>query len=153
MGRESPVFFVLFCFFKFYFIFKLYKIVLVLPNIKMNPPQVYIWFCFLKSSLFCKAASVLGSVFFIPVRKTHSRKFYLWMRKVDLKMCMHVWGGKWCGGSTCGLGIIGPGDSFLLAPCVDEEKFPPFSSMPCAHVRNEEIHRDPFLVWSEGSVL
>ena len=29
-------------FFLFYFIFKLYKIVLVLPNIKMNPPQVYI---------------------------------------------------------------------------------------------------------------
>ena len=28
-------------FFLFYFIFKLYKIVLVLPNIKMNPPQVY----------------------------------------------------------------------------------------------------------------
>ena len=25
----------------FYFIFKLYIIVLVLPNIKMNPPQVY----------------------------------------------------------------------------------------------------------------
>ena len=31
----------LFLFFKFYFIFKLYIIVLVLPNIKMNPPQVY----------------------------------------------------------------------------------------------------------------
>ena len=31
-----------FLFFKFYFIFKLYNIVLVLPNIKMNPPQVYI---------------------------------------------------------------------------------------------------------------
>ena len=30
-----------FFFFKFYFIFKLCKIVLVLPNIKMNPPQVY----------------------------------------------------------------------------------------------------------------
>ena len=29
-------------FFKFYFIFKFYIIVLVLPNIKMNPPQVYI---------------------------------------------------------------------------------------------------------------
>ena len=29
-------------FLKFYFIFKLYIIVLVLPNIKMNPPQVYI---------------------------------------------------------------------------------------------------------------
>ena len=33
-------FFFLF-FFKFYFIFKLYNIVLVLPNIEMNPPQVY----------------------------------------------------------------------------------------------------------------
>ena len=33
--------FVSFLFFKFYFIFKLYIIVLVLPNIKMNPPQVY----------------------------------------------------------------------------------------------------------------
>ena len=28
-------------FFKFYFIFKLYNIVLVLPSIEMNPPQVY----------------------------------------------------------------------------------------------------------------
>ena len=28
-------------FFKFYFIFKLYNIVLVLPNIEMNPTQVY----------------------------------------------------------------------------------------------------------------
>ena len=31
-------------FFKFNFIFKLYKIVLVLPNIKMNLPQVYMCF-------------------------------------------------------------------------------------------------------------
>ena len=31
----------LFFLFYFYFIFKLYIIVLVLPNIKMNPPQVY----------------------------------------------------------------------------------------------------------------
>ena len=30
-----------FFFFLFYFIFKLYIIVLVLPNIQMNPPQVY----------------------------------------------------------------------------------------------------------------
>ena len=29
-------------FLKFYFIFKLYNIVLVLPNIEMNPPQVYL---------------------------------------------------------------------------------------------------------------
>ena len=34
-----PLFF--FFFFKFYFIFKLYNIVLVLPNTEMNPPQVY----------------------------------------------------------------------------------------------------------------
>ena len=33
--------FFFFFFFLFYFIFKLYIIVLVLPNIKMNPPQVY----------------------------------------------------------------------------------------------------------------
>ena len=36
-------------FFKFYFIFKLYIIVLVLPNIKMNPPQVYPFFSFFSS--------------------------------------------------------------------------------------------------------
>ena len=36
-------FFIYFFFlnFKFYFIFRLYITVLVLPNIKMNPPQVY----------------------------------------------------------------------------------------------------------------
>ena len=36
-----PVF--IYLFFKFYFIFKLYIIVLVLPNIKMNLPQLYIY--------------------------------------------------------------------------------------------------------------
>ena len=36
----SPALFFLFVF-QFYFIFKLYIIVLVLPNIKINPPQVY----------------------------------------------------------------------------------------------------------------
>ena len=34
-------FFLVVIFFKFYFILKIYIIVLVLPNIKMNPPQVY----------------------------------------------------------------------------------------------------------------
>ena len=38
---QLPQFFLNSFFFKFYFIFKLYIIVLVLPNIKMNPPQVY----------------------------------------------------------------------------------------------------------------
>ena len=37
--QESSFLFVFF--FKFYFIFKLYIIVLVLPNIKMNPKEVY----------------------------------------------------------------------------------------------------------------
>ena len=42
-GADSAVLadFWRFFFFKFYFIFKLYITVLVLPNIKMNPPQVY----------------------------------------------------------------------------------------------------------------
>ena len=35
------LFYFIYLFFKFYFIFKLYITVLVLPNIKMNPPQVY----------------------------------------------------------------------------------------------------------------
>ena len=42
MFKPNPhISFFFFYFFKFYFIFKLYIIVLVLPNIKMNPPQVY----------------------------------------------------------------------------------------------------------------
>ena len=39
--QYSFFFFFFLNFFKFYFIFKLYITVLVLPNIKMNPPQVY----------------------------------------------------------------------------------------------------------------
>ena len=35
------LFFFIFYFYFFDFIFKLYNIVLVLPNIEMNPPQVY----------------------------------------------------------------------------------------------------------------
>ena len=33
--------FIFFIFFKFYFVFKLYIIVLVLPNIRMNPPMTF----------------------------------------------------------------------------------------------------------------
>ena len=39
--REWELKILLNLFFKFYFIFKLYNIVLVFPNIKMNPPLVY----------------------------------------------------------------------------------------------------------------
>ena len=42
VGKEMSLLFILFNFFKFYFIFKLYNIVLVLSNIEMNPPQVYL---------------------------------------------------------------------------------------------------------------
>ena len=39
-----PVYFILFFWiYLFYFIFKLYIVVLVLPNIKMNPPHVHPW--------------------------------------------------------------------------------------------------------------
>ena len=44
VGKAMPLLFfvvVVFSFFLIYFIFKLYIIVLVLPNIKMNPPQVW----------------------------------------------------------------------------------------------------------------
>ena len=40
---QSQFYFFFLYFFKFYFIFKLYNIVLVLPNIEMNPPQVYMF--------------------------------------------------------------------------------------------------------------
>ena len=40
-GLISFIFFFFLIFFKFYFIFKLNITVLDLPNIKMNPPQVY----------------------------------------------------------------------------------------------------------------
>ena len=39
--QEMHFLFFIYLFLKFYFIFKLYNIVLVLPNIEMNPPQVY----------------------------------------------------------------------------------------------------------------
>ena len=41
--REVSINLNLFVIFFFYFIFKLYITVLVLPNIKMNPPHVYLW--------------------------------------------------------------------------------------------------------------
>ena len=45
-----------FNFFKFYFIFKLYNIVLVLPNIEMNPPQVYMCLFLTQRLQRCKKA-------------------------------------------------------------------------------------------------
>ena len=44
-GRFFFFFFNVVIFFKFYFIFKLYIIVLVLPNIKMNLPREHMYTC------------------------------------------------------------------------------------------------------------
>ena len=41
-AKTNTTFYCIYLFFSFYFIFKLYNIVLVLPNIEMNPPQVYV---------------------------------------------------------------------------------------------------------------
>ena len=41
MPKDQGTFLVMSYCFLFYFISKLYNIVLVLPNIEMNPPQVY----------------------------------------------------------------------------------------------------------------
>ena len=42
-GETVSDFFLFIYFLKFYFIFKLYNIVLVLPYIETNPPQAYIY--------------------------------------------------------------------------------------------------------------
>ena len=52
---------VVFFIYLFIFIFKLYIIVLVLPNIKMNPPQVYM--CSPYSSFISSFLSDLHTVF------------------------------------------------------------------------------------------
>ena len=51
---------VFYFFFLFYFIFKLYNIVLVLPNIEMNPPQVYM--CSPSQSVIFCCGSLCGQV-------------------------------------------------------------------------------------------
>ena len=57
--NEKPLFYLFF--FKFYFIFKLYNIVLALPNIEMNPPQVIERRLFLRRKVMTNLDSVLKS--------------------------------------------------------------------------------------------
>ena len=63
-----------FTYFLFYFIFKLYIIVLVLPNIKMNPPQVYMRSPSEPSSLLPPHSIPLGRPS-APAPKTHEYVF------------------------------------------------------------------------------
>ena len=53
--------FMFFFFYLFYFIFKLYNIVLALPNIEMNPPQVIERRLFLRRKVMTNLDSVLKS--------------------------------------------------------------------------------------------
>ena len=54
--------FFLLSFFKFYFIFKLYIIVLVLPNIKMNPPQAYMGNTFVSYFRFHVLSDIMSAL-------------------------------------------------------------------------------------------
>ena len=63
-------FFVFLIFFKFYFIFKLYNIVLVLPNIEMNPPQVYVF------PILNPPPSSLPVVFLFDIHSQHDLRMY-----------------------------------------------------------------------------
>ena len=58
-------FFIFPSFFKFYFIFKLYNIVLVLPNIEMNPPQVQTVFIYWTDTFMNKSCSLSSSICWI----------------------------------------------------------------------------------------
>ena len=81
MSIESVVF----CCFFFNFIFKLYIIVLVLPNIKMNPPQVYM--CSVLTSnhlILCRPLLLLPSIF--PSIRVFSNESVLCLR----------WPKYWC---------------------------------------------------------
>ena len=53
-------------FFKFYFIFKLYIIVLVLPNIKMNPSQVYM--CSNSTSILSQTKKIVIQLFSVHAK-------------------------------------------------------------------------------------
>ena len=77
------LFFFLTNFFKFYFIFKIYIIVLVFPNIKMNMPQVYLWYILVKSSRISNGASLVAhsKEYACNARVTGDR-FNLWIKKI-----------------------------------------------------------------------
>ena len=95
------LFFFLFFFFKFYFIFKLYIIVLVLPNIKMNPSQVYMcspsWTLlpppFMHRSIKINVIELYLLKFYINGIILYRYFFYLHFFKSNIRFLrsIHVW--------------------------------------------------------------
>ena len=72
-------------FFNFYFIFKLYKIVLVMPTIIMNPPQVYMcspsWTLLPLMWMKCNQISIEFSFFESPVNMLC---FIIWLLAYEI---------------------------------------------------------------------
>ena len=70
----------------FYFIFKLYIIVLVLPNIKMNPPQVYMcWFniCNTFNSATQRSVTMFSLFWFLVLMAVEAEKNNIFQREID----------------------------------------------------------------------
>ena len=81
------------CFFiLFYFIFKLYIIVLVLPNIRMNPPQAYMcspsWHCFYCSKNFLLELPLYPLTHFLL---PYSEFTLVFAREVAFLCCSGIW--------------------------------------------------------------
>ena len=81
----KSTFIYLFFFFLFYFIFKLYIIVLVLPNIKMNPPQVYM--CSPSWTLLPPSLRI-PSLWVVPVQQPQASSIMHWTWTGN---SFHIW--------------------------------------------------------------
>ena len=81
ISRRNLIYF----FFKFYFIFKLYITVLVLPNIKMNPPQGIHVFPILNPP---PSSLPIPSLLVVPVHQPQASSIVHWTWTGD---SFHIW--------------------------------------------------------------